>query len=84
MRKAGLVDVHSHIRLKIIKFRRELAFTQEEVANELGCSQSFINQIETGQKDCNIEHLYKLATIFQCSIYDILPNFHLNMETEDE
>lgn len=84
MQKTDLADVQLYIRLQIIKLRRELAFTQEELANELGFSQSFVNQIETGQKDCNIEHIYKFATIFQCSVYDILPNFHLGIGVKDE
>ncbi|STZ08096.1 anaerobic benzoate catabolism transcriptional regulator [Moraxella caprae] len=71
--------IQSNIRLNIIRFRRERAFTQEQLANELGYSQAFINQIESGQKDCNLEHVYKLATILQCSIHDLLPNKHLNL-----
>ena len=77
-------DIQTLIRLNIMKFRREKAFTQEQLANELGYSQAFINQIETGQKDCNIEHIYKFATIFQCSIYDLLPNQHIELGTKNE
>lgn len=77
-------NVQELIRLNIMKFRREQAWTQEQLANELGYSQAFINQIETGQKDCNIEHIYKFATIFQCSVYDLLPNKHLKSGVKNE
>lgn len=77
-------DIQTLIRLNIMKFRRERAFTQEQLANELGYSQAFINQIETGQKDCNIEHIYKFATIFQCSVYDLLPNQHIGLGAKNE
>lgn len=77
-------DIQVLIRLNIMKFRRERAFTQEQLANELGYSQAFINQIETGQKDCNIEHIYKFATIFQCSVYDLLPNQHIELGAKNE
>lgn len=77
-------NVQELIRLNIMKFRREQALTQEQLANDLGYSQAFINQIETGQKDCNIEHIYKFATIFQCSVYDLLPNKHLKSGAKNE
>ncbi|BFQ94479.1 helix-turn-helix domain-containing protein [Gallibacterium anatis] len=84
MQSDDLNNIQSIIRLNIIRFRRERAFTQEQLANEVGCSQAFINQIENGQKDCNIEHIYKLATILQCSIYDLLPNKHLYLGDKND
>lgn len=75
-----IADVHSEISGNITRLRREKAFTQEQLAHEIKYSQAFINQIETGVKDCNIEQIYKIATALDCSIYQILPDFKLDLE----
>lgn len=79
-----MVDIHSEISRNIMRLRREKAFTQEKLANELECSQAFINQIETGMKDCNIAHIYKIASVFGCSIYQILPDIKITLETNSD
>lgn len=79
-----IADVHSKISENITRLRREKAFTQEQLAHEIRCSQAFINQIETGVKDCNIEQIYKIATVLDCSIYQILPDFQLNLENSHD
>lgn len=76
----SIADVHSEIRINIVRLRREKAFTQEQLANEVKCSQAFINQIETGAKDCNVEQLYKIATALDCSINQILPDIKIDLE----
>ena len=63
-----------------MRLRRERGMTQEKLANEIDCSQAFINQIETKAKDCNVEHIYKISSVLECSIYDILPDTEVNME----
>lgn len=75
-----IADVHSEISGNIMRLRREKAFTQERLAHEIKCSQAFINQIETGIKDCNIEQIYKIATVLDCSINQILPDFKIDLE----
>ncbi|MDO5068888.1 MAG: helix-turn-helix transcriptional regulator [Neisseria zoodegmatis] len=73
-------EIQLKIRLNIVRLRREKSYTQESLANELSYSQAFINQIETGQRDCNIEQVYKIASVFKCSVYEILPDVVLDLE----
>ena len=73
-------EIHSEISENIMRLRREKCMTQEKLANEIDCSQAFINQIETKAKDCNVEHIYKISSVLECSIYDILPDTEVNME----
>ena len=73
-------EIQSEISMNIIRLRREKAWTQEFLANETQYSQAFINQLETGSKTCNVEQLYKLASVLDCSIHQILPDYKLNME----
>lgn len=75
-------DIHTSISSNIMRIRRERALTQEDLANQMQCSQAFINQIETGAKDCNIEQIYKIATILSCSVYDIIPNHKITWSGE--
>lgn len=74
-------QIHLIISENIMRLRRTKGLTQEQLANEINCSQAFINQLETGAKDCNIEHIYKLSSALECSIHDILPNTRINMES---
>ena len=73
-------EIHSEISENIMRLRREKGMTQEKLANEIDCSQAFINQIETKAKDCNVEHIYKISSVLECSIYDILLDTEVNME----
>lgn len=77
-------EIHSQISENIMRLRRTKGLTQEQLANEINCSQAFINQLETGAKDCNVEHIYKISSVLGCSIYEILPEVKLNMDTTND
>ncbi|HBO38753.1 MAG TPA: hypothetical protein DD638_08820 [Pasteurellaceae bacterium] len=76
----NITEIHHEISANIVRLRREKDITQEKLANEIGCTQAFINQIETGIKECNVKHLYQIASALNCSVYDILPNLTMNVE----
>ncbi len=73
MKKCSIKQIHSQIRSNLIRLRREKDITQLQLAMGVGCSQSFINQLESGDKEINIEQAYKIATVLDCSIYQLLP-----------
>lgn len=54
--------------------RKELDLTQEQLADEVGFSSTFISERESGVKRYNISHLNKLAIALKCSPKDFLPN----------
>lgn len=74
-----MAEIQSKIRGNVIRLRREKTHTQEDLAHILNCSQSFINQLESGEKEFNVEHIYKIASALNCSIYQILPDDKLEM-----
>jgi DNA-binding helix-turn-helix protein len=76
-------EIHNEISQQIMKIRREKGMTQEELAYSMNCTQAFINQIENGSKECNIKHIYQIATILDCSVYDILPEVTLDLENNN-
>lgn len=73
-------DIHNEISQRIMKIRREKGMTQEQLAHEMNCTQAFVNQLESGTKECNIKHIYQIATILECSVYELFPDTALQME----
>jgi len=61
---------------KILKKRRELDFSQEYVAMELGISQKAYSDIENGKTKLKMDVLFKIVNIFKvnpseiCSMFD--------------
>ena len=47
---------------------------KEQLADEVGFSNTFISERESGIKRYNISHLNKLAIALKCSPKDFLPN----------
>lgn len=52
-------------------YRAEHAWSQAEVANQLGVSRQTINAIETGRYDPSLPLAFKIAVLFEKSIEDI-------------
>ncbi|HEA3286503.1 TPA: helix-turn-helix transcriptional regulator [Pasteurella multocida] len=76
-------EIHNEISQQVMKIRREKGMTQEDLAHSMNCTQAFINQIENGTKECNIRHIYQIAAILNCSVYDLLPDETLDMENNN-
>ena len=55
------------------KRRKKLNLTQEQLADEVGFSCTFISERESGNKRYNLSHLNKLAIVLKCSPKDFLP-----------
>lgn len=65
---------------KVKKMRTEKDFSQEELSIALGFkSNGFVGQVESinYSKRYNIQHINKLAVIFECSPRDFLPKLPL-------
>lgn len=68
-----MTDVKVEKILKTIKAIREsLNFSQAKVAKEAGISTSFYGMIERGDRSLSVEHLIKIAEVFECNITDLL------------
>ncbi|KAA6333164.1 hypothetical protein EZS27_018391 [termite gut metagenome] len=60
----------------IMKSKRlEKKWSQQQLADQMGVSRGFINDIESKKKinHLNVSHLNLLGEIFQCSPRDFLP-----------
>lgn len=58
---------------KIHKIRKEKGFTQEELAEKIRVSTTFIGYIETGLRIPNLKMIYKIANALEVKVKDIFP-----------
>lgn len=58
---------------RIQKIRQEKGLTQEELAEKVGVSTTWIGYIETGYKRPNLKMIYKIARTLNTNVKDIFP-----------
>ncbi len=58
---------------KIQKIRQEKSITQEQLAEKVGVSTTWIGYIETGYKRPNLKMIYKIARALGIKVKDIFP-----------
>ena len=64
---------YKNIGTKISKYRKDKGFTQEELANSVGISYSYITQIEAPKvvKKMSLEVLFDIADVLDIDIKDL-------------
>lgn len=58
---------------KIQKIRKEKGLTQEQLAERVKVSTTFIGYVETGYRRPNLKMVYKLARALNIKVKDIFP-----------
>jgi len=58
---------------KLQKLRKEKGLTQEELAEKVRVSTTWIGYIETGYRKPNLKMLYKIANALDVKVKDIFP-----------
>ena len=68
-------DIEAYVINKVKEKRVEHNLSQSELAVELDVSNGFIGQAESSKSPTkyNLNHLNKLAIIFNCSVKDFIP-----------
>jgi transcriptional regulator with XRE-family HTH domain len=71
-----LTKIEQYIIDKIKSMRKEHGFSQLELSQKLEMSDSFISHVESTSKRAkyNINHLNKIAELFNCSPKDFWPD----------
>lgn len=74
-----LTPIEEHIVGQVKRKRQEKNMSQAELAFQLGVSPGFIGNVESGNygKKYNLNHINRLARIFECSPKDFLPENYL-------
>ena len=65
---------YKNMGMQIRKYRNKLGLTQEELANKVGISYSYLTQIEAPNvvKKMSLEVLYDIADVLNIDIKDLL------------
>ncbi len=68
-------DIEAYVINKVKEKREEQKLSQSELAVRLNVSNGFIGQAESSKSPTkyNLNHLNQLATIFDCSVKDFIP-----------
>lgn len=64
----GIKAIQNEIGRRLKALRREKAFSQEFVANEIKLSRDHLSNIENGKYPLNIKTLYKLAEFYDVDL----------------
>lgn len=59
---------------KIQRRRKELGYTQEELAGLVSLSRTHMGHIEQGRKSPSLEVLEKIAKVLKVKVKDLIPN----------
>ncbi len=57
--------------LRVRQMRSDRSLTQEDVADEIGCSRVMVTLIETGQRHISLKLAMRLAKLFGVSLDDL-------------
>ncbi len=72
MKKGIYSRAHKKIVGKLKQARKEAGLDQQEVARQLGKTQSYISKLESGQRKLDILQLKELAAIYHKKITDFI------------
>ncbi|TET44292.1 XRE family transcriptional regulator [candidate division TA06 bacterium] len=56
-----MAEINERVGHKIRRLRREMGWSQEQLAFEAGLHRAYIGQIERGEKDIGLKNLEKIA-----------------------
>lgn len=57
---------------RIQQYRKARGLTQEDVADCMGCSLTYISKLENGKASCNLDRLFELSNLLECDAADLL------------
>ncbi|MBT2561125.1 helix-turn-helix transcriptional regulator [Pedobacter sp. ISL-68] len=73
-------EIELHVISKAKALRESKNYSQSELAFRLGVSNGFVGQVESlrSPSKYNLDHIDKLAEIFDCSPKDFMPDNPIN------
>lgn len=66
-------DMHYALARNIQKVRKSKGLTQEELAEKLGISLTYMGRIEIAQRIPNLKMLYRIAEALGVKVRDLIP-----------
>ena len=59
------------IAMKLLDKRDEMNWTQQQVAEKLGCTQQYVSRIQQGKENLSLEMLSKIEDSLSVKIFDL-------------
>lgn len=69
-----MINVMEHIGVRIRLYRLAKQWTQEQLAEAINSTGSYIGQLERGEKNFRIQTLLKIADALEVSIFTLIGN----------
>lgn len=67
------MNINKYVADRILEFRKLKDFTQEDLAEILGCTRQNYLRIEKGEGNISVTQLFKIYTAFEVSPNNLLP-----------
>ena len=80
MKQKSNLDINQRFGKAIRRRRRELDFSQEELAERAEIHRTYISSIERGQRNPSLENIEKLAKALDISISALFANYGIEVE----
>ncbi len=74
MSEVATSEEHAEFCERVKARRKELGFTQVELAERLGISQPSYAEIETGRREPGIRQIYRVAVALETTVHELLPD----------
>ncbi len=84
MKQEGQSGINQRFGKAIRRRRRELDFSQEELAERAELHRTYISDIERGERNPSLENIEKLAKALNISIARLFTNYGVQVESELE
>ncbi len=84
MKQEGQLGINQRFGKAIRRRRRELDFSQEELAERAELHRTYISDIERGERNPSLENIEKLAKALNISIARLFTNYGVQVESELE
>ena len=77
-------DLTNKLGKRIRNYRRELGFSQEQLAEKSRCHPTYIGQIERGEKNPTIESIEKITRALGISLSQLLEKIDFENHSENQ
>lgn len=68
------------MKLRVKELRQNRGWTVQQLADAVGLSKSYVNDLENGKRRANSYRLEKFAAVFDVSLYDLIDDGSLSQD----
>ena len=84
MKQEGQSGINQRFGKAVRRRRRELDFSQEELAERAELHRTYISDIERGERNPSLENIEKLAKALDISVARLFTDYGVELQSESE